>query len=208
MHAFIIAHQQPSVINKTLSQELLSKLNLPIAKQAPHPDVKFISPDTTSISIKTIRDLKPWLYQKPFSLAKKAVVINQADTLTLQAQNALLKSLEEPPQNTYIYLTTTNPGLLLVTITSRCQLITPKGTISSSTKAMQIPSISQLTPGERINLAGEHSRNRDQALQFCQDLLANFKTNLKNPQIILTAITQLKANTNPKLTLENLLLSC
>lgn len=224
MHAFIIAHPDRTCRQKTLNHQLSLKLEISKNKLSNHPDIKYIQPETTSISIKSIRELKSWLYQKPFSLPKKAAVIKQAQTLTTAAQNAFLKCLEEPPQNTYLFLITTNPNLLLNTITSRCQLIATKAKDSPSGSSgnaaangktsagyrqasSKIEEIGAMTPGQRIHLAVSHSKNRDQALDFCQNLLVEFRSNLKNPQIIITAIKQLKTNTNPKLTLENLLLN-
>ena len=69
--------------------------------------------------IAEVRAVKTFLSRKPFASPKKAVVI-EGDLLTLEAQNALLKTLEEPPQNSVIFILTTTEDKLLPTILSRC----------------------------------------------------------------------------------------
>ena len=57
---------------------------------------------------------------RPFEGKRRVVLIREADTLEPAAQNALLKSLEEPPPGTMFILTTAVPGVLLPTVRSRC----------------------------------------------------------------------------------------
>lgn len=73
-----------------------------------------------SIGISEIREVTQTLLLKPFNGQKKAVIIPNAELLTVEAQNALLKSLEEPPKHTYILLLSNRQDALLTTITSRC----------------------------------------------------------------------------------------
>ncbi|MDR0949998.1 MAG: DNA polymerase III subunit delta [Lachnospiraceae bacterium] len=63
------------------------------------------------------------VYVKPYSSAYKVYIINDAEKMTQQAQNALLKTLEEPQSYVVILLLTLNAGLLLPTIVSRCVVI-------------------------------------------------------------------------------------
>lgn len=90
-----------------------------------HPDVCWIKPRGTSVSIKIedVRYLKERVYLKPFQATKKIFIIDQAQSLTPQASNALLKILEEPAQDTILILLSLNASLLLPTVVSRCQLI-------------------------------------------------------------------------------------
>lgn len=87
----------------------------------------FIEPDedTKSIKIEAIRGLEKFLALKVPSTAKKnrAIIIEDAHRLTLDAQNALLKMLEEPPEGTLIVLTAVSQKALLPTIVSRTQII-------------------------------------------------------------------------------------
>jgi len=88
-----------------------------------NPDVKVIQPKSGKrIGIDEIREIEKFLRKKPLKLKKSLVVIHEAESLTIQAQNALLKTLEEPPENSKIVLETKNENNLLPTITSRCQI--------------------------------------------------------------------------------------
>lgn len=83
------------------------------------PDVLMLT-DEKSIKIEPIRDLQVWLSTTAQAKEGKLVVIAPADRLTREAQQALLKILEEPPENTSIVLATRTPRALLPTIHSRC----------------------------------------------------------------------------------------
>lgn len=80
------------------------------------PDAK---PDRKTISIDDIREVIRLCGQFP-GLKGRAVIIEKADTMTPQAQNTLLKTLEEPPEGTHFFLITEKPENLLTTIISRC----------------------------------------------------------------------------------------
>lgn len=76
-----------------------------------------------SIGIEEARKLQQFLTLKPFQGNKTAVYIPEAQKLTTEAQNALLKTLEEPPESAQIILTAPNPSWLLPTVVSRCRLV-------------------------------------------------------------------------------------
>ncbi len=76
-----------------------------------------------NISVEQIRELQRRLVTRPTLGPRRAVVIDAADVLEKGAANALLKSLEEPPQGTFFLLVVHQPGRLLPTIRSRCQLL-------------------------------------------------------------------------------------
>lgn len=89
-----------------------------------YPYCKVIAPekDKPSISIEAIRDLQHFTKLKlPSAATRRIIVIDKAHTMTPEAQNALLKLLEEPPANTYFILTTANEHDLLETVRSRSQ---------------------------------------------------------------------------------------
>ncbi|MBU2044291.1 MAG: hypothetical protein KJ977_04410 [Candidatus Omnitrophica bacterium] len=88
-----------------------------------HPDLFTIEPEGLTIKIETVREVIRFLSLKSFRLGRKSVVIQQAQNLTLQAQNAFLKTLEEPPKNSFIALCTSKLEGLLPTINSRCRKI-------------------------------------------------------------------------------------
>lgn len=86
-----------------------------------HPDFLQIEPeDGKTIKIEQIRYLQEKIAEKPITSEKKVYIINECDTMTREASNALLKTLEEPPIYATIILITANESKLLVTIKSRC----------------------------------------------------------------------------------------
>jgi DNA polymerase III subunit delta' len=87
-----------------------------------HPDVRLIEPlpDKKEIGIQQIRELQRELNYRSFSGKRKIAIIDPATLMNLSAQNALLKTLEEPPVDSLIVLITPNTGGLLPTLRSRC----------------------------------------------------------------------------------------
>lgn len=89
-----------------------------------HPDYIEIYPkDGKSIKIEEIRFMQEKIAEKPITSTRKVYVINECDTMTREAQNSLLKTLEEPPIYATIILITSNESKLLPTIKSRCTKI-------------------------------------------------------------------------------------
>ena len=86
-----------------------------------HPDVLLVEPgDNGSIRIDQVRDLVDRAAYRPFEGRRRAVIIDEADALMPSAQNALLKTLEEPPSASIFMLVTARPDALLATVRSRC----------------------------------------------------------------------------------------
>ncbi|MDR1990200.1 MAG: DNA polymerase III subunit delta' [Acidobacteriaceae bacterium] len=86
-----------------------------------HPDVLLVVPgDNGSIKVDVVRDVVDRSHYRPFEGVRRVVVIDDADALVSQAQNALLKTLEEPPSGSMFILVTSRPDALLSTVTSRC----------------------------------------------------------------------------------------
>ena len=87
------------------------------------PDLIFIEPDGQNIKIEQIRGLNRTLSFKPVSGRYRVSVVRQAEVMTDEAANSLLKTLEEPPPNNLIILNVTEPLALFPTIVSRCQKV-------------------------------------------------------------------------------------
>lgn len=86
-----------------------------------HPDIIHVTHDKSRIGVDDIREsLINDISIKPFSSRYKVYIVDEAERMTEQAQNALLKTLEEPPEYVVILLITTNTGAFLPTILSRC----------------------------------------------------------------------------------------
>ena len=88
-----------------------------------HPNLIAVRPENHFIRIEEIRALKEELSLKAFSDSPRAALICPADRMTLQAANALLKTLEEPPPATHLLLVAHRLSLLPPTIVSRCQKV-------------------------------------------------------------------------------------
>ncbi|HHY41683.1 MAG TPA: hypothetical protein GX514_02355 [Thermoanaerobacterales bacterium] len=87
-----------------------------------HPDVVHVYPEGASIKIEQVRQLILDLAEKPVEGNKKLYILHQAHTMTPQAQNALLKTLEEPLTESIIVLLSSNLKQLIPTVISRCQI--------------------------------------------------------------------------------------
>lgn len=88
-------------------------------KSGHSPDVLTIPTEEKRIGIDTVRSFVSTVYLTPNELDFKMYIFDEADRLTPQAQNALLKIIEEPPKRVYIFLLAKNPGALLQTVRSR-----------------------------------------------------------------------------------------
>lgn len=98
------------------------------AESRNNPDIIYVSHEKPgSIGVEDIRkQLNGDIMIKPYSCPFKIYIIDEADKLTVQAQNALLKTIEEPPAYAVIMLLTAKASALLPTILSRCVLLTLK----------------------------------------------------------------------------------
>ena len=98
------------------------------AESGNQPDIIYVTHEKPgSISVDDIRgQVNGDIQIKPYSSPYKIYIIDEAEKLTQQAQNALLKTIEEPPAYAIIMLLTANEGMLLPTIKSRCVTLTMK----------------------------------------------------------------------------------
>lgn len=142
------------------------------------PDFKVITPriedEETRIYIEDIRDLKLFLSLRPYSVNYKFAIINDADRLTPEASNAILKILEEPSASSVIFLLTSKPKLLLPTIVSRCERINffvsnKEGLDKEAIKSVEeFIKIFKQGVCERMQYAEKVVKNEN-----CQDLIIN-----------------------------------
>lgn len=86
-----------------------------------HPDVIYVSHEKEGIGVNDVREqINGTVQIKPYSSPYKIYIVDEAEKMTVQAQNALLKTLEEPPSYVVILLLTTRADSFLPTILSRC----------------------------------------------------------------------------------------
>ncbi|MBQ6806805.1 MAG: DNA polymerase III subunit delta [Lachnospiraceae bacterium] len=92
------------------------------------PDIIYVSHEKpNTIGVEDIRgQINNDIVIKPYSSPRKVYIMNEGEKMTIQAQNALLKTLEEPPEYAVILILTTNVEALLPTILSRCVVLNMK----------------------------------------------------------------------------------
>ncbi len=180
-----------------------------------HPDVLWVEPQKGRILLAQISPRKQrggepspphqpvaqWVGFKPYEGARRVVVIDDAHTMNPAAQNALLKTLEEPPPSSVLILVTPAPGGLLSTVRSRCQSLRlqPLGTglmrryleDSCSMGAEEARLRASLAPGSlgralSLDLA-EYGARRDVAETAVADALSGGASLLASAETLLAA---------------------
>ncbi len=141
-----------------------SKIN-----SANHADVVQIEPDGDFIKIDQVRELHRQLRFRPLEGGRRVCILDSADRLNEAAANALLKTLEEPPAETHLFLVTARPHRLLPTILSRCQWVKFKP-LSRSHLARILRSVSSLSEEQALFYASLSGGSASQAL-FLADRL-------------------------------------
>jgi DNA polymerase-3 subunit delta' len=95
-----------------------------LADPSPHPDLAWLRPPGSQHLVEDIRrEVIAAVAYRPFEGLRRVFVIEQAEAMAEESQNALLKTLEEPPPYVHLILITTEPSGLLETVRSRCQPI-------------------------------------------------------------------------------------
>jgi len=198
-------------------EKILAGLELKISEN--NPDLLFINPleKKKSIGIGQIREATKFLNEKPFSHQTKAVVVNKAGLLTEEAQNALLKTLEEPPSYATIILNAKTENSLLETVVSRCRKIKADEVDfevgDSDEEASLVESVLEKNLGERLSWAAEFSKqDRESVIESLEGWVGQLRKDLneksaENIEVILLVKADLeKTNVSLKLALEYLVL--
>jgi DNA polymerase-3 subunit delta' len=157
-------------------------------------DVTVITPENTvkqntqSIGIEDIKHMQKKIFLKPLKSKTKAVVIDDAQLLTIEAQNALLKILEEPPEHTLLILSSQTKETLLPTILSRCQLIVlEEEAIKLSEKELTeltafLENLPVLPIGEKLKKAEQLAKEKEKAVAWTGKLILVLRESLlENP---------------------------
>jgi DNA polymerase-3 subunit delta' len=171
-----------------------------------------------SLGITDIRLLQKRIFLKPVKSEQKAVIIEAFFGITLDAQNAFLKLLEEPPNNTIIIILTTEIDFILPTVLSRCTIINLKKTkkIDEKESSENLEIINKLLSGKStLYFAQEKGKSREEALSFLEDLMITSEKNLEKENRFSFLLKELQkthtiiktTNISPRFALENLFLS-
>lgn len=166
-----------------------------------------------AVGIQNVREIQQKIYLKPLKSEVRIILIDATTGITIEAQNALLKTLEEAPDATLIIVQVLNAEEILPTILSRCKVIelsSKKENVDTS-RALKILN-SEDGIGNRLKLAQDLSKDKNEALDFLEsliidlrkDLVLNYKA-VKSVQKFHTVIKT--TNVNLRLALENLFLS-
>lgn len=178
----------------------------------PNVDTLIIRPDP-SIGIETIRTLHPFISRRPLKNTSKHIVFIDAHTLTPEAQNALLKLLEEPPNYLTTILISPHTHAFLDTILSRCRIIHTHTVLKTNTKeSSELSKIVAVSPAERLKLVPTNTKSKEAAIVYCTSLITEAETMLKtkptpqtteNLALLSTCLDNLNANANATLALSD-----
>ena len=119
-HAHLIIG--PNGIGKSILARIFALKILNKDKDIDYVDIINYRPSKASMGIDEVREIIEEVSKRPYEGDKKVIIIHEGSKLTVQAQNALLKTIEEPPQGVYIILLAESLETLLDTIKSRCQV--------------------------------------------------------------------------------------
>ena len=119
-HAHLIAGEDG--VGKGKLANMLAKFILNGDLDREYVDIINYSSEKSSFGVDDVRDIIEEVYKKPFEKDKKVIIIHEGNKLTIQAQNALLKTIEEPPKGVYIIILCESLELILDTIKSRCEI--------------------------------------------------------------------------------------
>ena len=192
---------------EAIKKEINSSLDLN------HPDVLFFG-SGSKLGIEQARQINKHFSMKPYSAKGRALVLEDASSLTFDAQNALLKLLEEPPEEALLLLGAKSESDLLPTVISRCQIVILKGTPAASLQH-DIEKLLQLDIEERFEYI-EKCKKREELLHaltiyFREQMLLQ----LTNGRGIVDFVKQLlqaeewaAQNVNIRAILEYLMLVC
>jgi hypothetical protein len=179
-------------------------------------DTLIIEPEPLSIGIDQIKQAIAYASKRPLKHARKSIIFHQAHTLTIEAQNALLKMLEEPPSYLDLLLIATTKHTLLETVLSRCRIIKTPPTSSREQAADPAPlqNLINASPPARLALLPKKTTATD-AKVWCFSQVHQAKTlyhqhpttaTYTNLLVLTECLTRLKANSNPSIALTDAVL--
>jgi len=192
MHAYLVVGQD--------NEQKISEL---ISLKSAHP---------IDFDIKSIEDTRELGRISRYSAKEtRAFVIRTLSESSIEAQNAFLKTLEEPSENTIFILSAESIDTILDTIVSRCEMVTTQAAISEKDKELFKTFIGMAT-AERLDFVSGLG-GRDEAKLFLKSLMAGAHGNIADQNVATLldasdlALTRIYANANPALQLTNMVIS-
>lgn len=170
--------------------DLLSE-NLEV-KSLNHSDILTLEvpEDRTTIGIAEVRKGLTFISEKPVLLKKRVLLVLRAHKLTADAQNALLKVLEEPPANGLVVLSTQNENDLLPTVVSRCRKLVVKNSARPQTQSgddetltkLDLLKVQNLSLAEQLELAESLSKlEKDEIISCLKQAIEDLKRTTDQP---------------------------
>lgn len=219
---YLIIHPNTNITEQSLleviNKHLEPKLNC-LDNILNQPDFCIIEQEEKSkIKIEQIKTLQKKLLFSPYSASHQFGIIKNAHLMTIEAQNALLKTLEESQPKTVLILTVKNESSILETILSRCNRIYPKGTTSAIEETKDFteqelflndPIYDKITKIEKVLTAKTTEEFLQQLLKYlrfkhAQNLCKgeNLEREEASIKILAQAIDRANKNVNKRLILE------
>ena len=141
-----------------------------------HPDWRQLEREGEYIKIGAVRQLNHEFVFRPFEGGARIALVDEAERMTPEAANALLKTLEEPPPRSYFMLVTSNPAQLLPTVVSRCQQVPLSPLTPSQVEAVLADR--DLPPDAIAPAARFSGGSPGRALELLEDHVFNHRRNL------------------------------
>ena len=224
---YIIANKKERLQKQELKRLLLKLFGKEISDS---PDIHILNPeDKNSIGIEEVKELQQSMRFKPFQEEVQAGIILNAQKLTHQAQNSMLKSLEDSSETSVYVLCVDNEKNLLPTIRSRGVILYPKReegtnevTADNSETENVMETFFELSPIEQFNIIEEYSENKENSLTFINGIeetlreeleldikngnIDSSQRNLEFLKVVEKSREKISSNCNRKLTLEAMIM--
>lgn len=214
MHSFIIS-------SKKLEQGREEALKISKSEKINKFEIEILEFEK-ALGIEDVRNIQKKIFLKPIRGEKKATILVLPDGATIEAQNSMLKLLEEPPPSSLIFLVTGNAKVFLPTILSRVKLIELANGESQTNNDGLKEILSLNSAGDRLYLAQVVGKDKNEAIVWLEQVILSAREkmleNLENKQeslrlrklihkLELTHYDLKTTNVNPRLSLENLFLN-
>lgn len=225
LHVMLQRYSTGEELNEAMKNKLLS---------LKHPDIKLIEKpeDKNSIGIPEVKEIKKFVSYYPYEAKFKTILIPNANELTPEAQNALLKTLEEHSDTTFFVLGTNSRKNLLQTILSRCSIATVKKEDVEYLKDIDFGSESSEQSTQSLNglalsdidkiFAGKDVNKKQKALELLRQTISEerevlrialgenkksqIKASLDKVSLLQKLVVMVERNTSPKLVVERFIM--
>lgn len=207
------------LLNEALSFACTLNDEKDTSKASINPDIYVLPGENRSIKIEEVREITGFSKFGPVKSNFKVVIIGRCDTMTEDAANAFLKTLEEPPERVLFILTTKRESKVLKTVLSRCQKLyfneastandaTSTELASSVFNSFKMDTNSLLKLSEEMFDMPDIEEKLSNSIQYLREQIGTTDLNrFKAIKTVLSAIRAMQRNANKRLALDNMLLT-